>query len=452
MSELYEILEVEATATSSEIKKAYRKLALRYHPDKVTEDDREHAEHKFKELSNAYEILIDEEKRLQYDTYGTTDGTGADPRDYDFGGNPFDNYFGGGGAEYGNDDFYNFFQNMGGHGGHGVPNGKPRTRARTEDAEINVDVTLEDLFKGKVIRTTSTRNIICVTCKGSGAKKSAITKKCGICDGEGTVRKIKRMGPGLITQEYADCTTCSGTGKIYRTKDRCKKCTGTKVVEETKILEFEIVKGSKSGETIVLTRESDEYPGKETGDVKLTFNCKDHPVFIRKGDDLYAKFKIPLVDALCGFSKVFVKHLDGRGIQISTQPGKVIRPGDFIKVRNEGMPVKASSSGWFGGSSSKRGDLYFEMDIEFPKDNWYLEKNDVLKMKNLLPNDLQSKYDIQKQSVDSDSLPEANIDIITDFSIAKKDALPDYTEDTPKEEEPDYGYDAHRGQPECTQQ
>lgn len=448
-NELYEVLEVEITATAAEIKKAYRKLALRYHPDKVTEEDREHSEHKFKEISHAYEILIDEVKREEYDTYGTTEGKGGAPGDYEFTGNPFDHFYGGGGNEYAGDDFYNFFNNMNG----GAHNGPQRGKPRTEDAEINVTVTLEDLFKGKVIRTTSTRNIICTTCKGTGAKKTAHLKKCGICDGEGTVRKIRRVGPGLVTQEYADCTTCNGVGKIYRTKDRCKKCTGKRVIEETKILEFEIAKGSRSGETIVLSKESDEFPGKETGDVKLTFECKDHPVFKRRGDDLYAKYKLPLVDALCGFSKVVVKHLDGRGIKISTQAGRVVRPGDHLKIKGEGMPVKNSGTSWFG-SSSKRGDLYIEIDIEFPQDNWYLERNDIVKMKNLLPNDLHSKYDKKKQTIDSDSLPEANVEEFTDFTVAKPEALPHYQEEATPQEQPeeDNYYYGNGAQPECTQQ
>ncbi|KAK6458753.1 DnaJ subfamily A member [Scheffersomyces xylosifermentans] len=455
--DLYAILEVEASASGSEIKKAYRKLALRYHPDKASEEERHIAETKFKEISHAYEILSDEIKREEYDTYGTTDGNGASHGgQYGYSGNPYEDFYGnGGGQEYGGNDFYNFFNNMNGSNGHGA-RGKPN-KMRTEDAEIEIEVTLEDLFRGKTIRTTSTRNIICTSCKGSGAKKSAVTKKCVTCEGEGTVRKIRRVGPGLVTQEYVQCSSCKGSGKTYRSKDKCKKCDGKRTIEETKILEFEIVKGSKSGETIVLAGESDQYPGKETGDVKLTFRTKEHATFTRKGDDLYSKYKITLVEALCGFSRVVLKHLDGRGIQICTPRGKVIRPGDFIKIKNEGMPIKSSSSGWFGNSPSKRGDLYIEMEIEFPQDNWYLEKNDLTKMKNLLPNELHSKVDIRNQTIDDDSLPEANIELVTDFTIAKKDALPDYKEPETEQEEADHGYDydgyeAHGAQPECAQQ
>lgn len=451
--DLYEILEVESKATNSEIKKAYRKLALRYHPDKVSEEDRVDAETKFKEISHAYEILIDEVKREEYDTYGTTDGKGGF-NSYEHSGNPYEDFYGGGSQrDYDSNDFYNFFNHMNGGppGGPGRENFKPRTN----DAEIEVEVTLEDLFNGKIIKTTSTRNIICTHCKGTGSKKAAIAKKCGICDGEGTVRKIRRVGPGLVSQEYVDCNTCLGSGKIYRTKDRCKKCQGDKVIEETKILEFEIAKGSKNNGSIILKGESDEYPNKETGDVILNYVCKDHITFKRKGNDLFTHYKIPLTDALCGFSNLIIKHLDGRGISISLPKGKVIRPGDFIRIKNEGMPVLEESKlkKWFS-SSSPRGDLFIEIDIEFPQDNWYLEKNDILKLRNLLPNALTNKRDIEKQKVDEVSLPEANIEVITDFSIATVNSLPDYEEDnkTAHEEEDYYNERDNFGQPECTQQ
>lgn len=421
MSTLYEILEVEATASSAEIKKAYRKLALRYHPDKVSEDEREDAEVKFKEISHAYELLIDETKREEYDLYGTTGNGGPHDAydDYDFSGTPFDNFYGGGQAEFGADDFFNFFMNGQHPGAHSNGNmngnGYSSHKQRTEDAEMEVEVTLEDLYKGKVIKSTSTRNIICTKCLGTGHKKNAILKECSLCHGEGHVTKIQRLAPGFITKAQVECTKCSGTGKISRPKDQCKRCLGEKVIEETKILEFEIKRGAQSGELVVLQGESDEYPGCETGDIRLTFHCKEHQTFTRKGDDLYAKYTIPLADALCGFSKVMLKHLDGRSLKLSTKPGQVIRPGQCIKIKNEGMPKR--EKGWF--SSAGKGDLYIEMEIEFPLDNWYLEKNDLYKMRGLLPTDLQDKAKAHKQAIDESSLPDENIDVVTDFVVTK---------------------------------
>lgn len=443
--DLYEILEVESSSSSADIKRAYRKLALRYHPDKVSEEEREEAEIKFKEISHAYEILIDDIKRLEYDLYGTTDGMGNGMGGND--NNPFGNGYGS--QEYGADDFSNFFSlfNSG-----GPPGGRKNTFKRTEDAELEVNLTLEELYVGKVVKITSTRNIICTSCQGTGARKKTAIKVCTFCKGEGYTTKIKRVGPGLVSQFHVDCETCQGTGKMMRSKDKCKRCSGKKVVEETKILEFEILPGSKSGESVVLKGESDEYPGKQTGDVILTFHCKDHEKFERKDDDLYIKFSISLVEALSGFSKVVMKHLDGRAIHVTTPKGKVLRPGDYIKIKGEGMPIKGSGS-WFS-SAQKRGDLYVEIDVEFPPDNWYLEKNDLVKLKNLLPSELKDRG---KQDILGDALPEANIEYVTDFTIARENALPDYT--SGEKDDKDYAdYSGHYREypqeysPECTTQ
>ncbi|SGZ51882.1 CIC11C00000002373 [Sungouiella intermedia] len=447
--DLYEILEIDSSSSSGDIKRAYRKLALRYHPDKVSEEERGEAEIKFKEISHAYEILIDDTKRLEYDLYGTTDGmgNGMGPGLAGFDANPFGNGFGY--QEYGADDFSNFFSlyNSG-----APPGARSNTVNRTPDAELEVNVTLEELYVGKVVKITSTRNVICHTCQGTGARKKAAVKECTMCSGKGYTTKIKRVGPGLVSQFHVDCSTCKGTGKMMRSKDKCKHCGGEKVVEETKILEFEILPGSKSGESVVLKGESDEFPGKQTGDVILTFHCKDHEKIVRKGDDLYIKYRISLVDALSGFSKVVMKHLDGRAIHVTTPKGKVVRPGDYLKIKGEGMPIKGST-GWFS-STQKRGDLYIEMDIEFPPDNWYLEKNDLVKLKNLLPTELKEK---SKQEILGDSLPEANIEYVTDFTIAREEALPDYN--PPREDDKSYAnFSEHYGDhppeytPECTTQ
>ncbi|KAL6016863.1 DnaJ-like protein xdj1 [Candidozyma auris] len=422
--DLYQVLEVDSSASELEIKKAYRKLALKYHPDKVSEEERESAEVRFKEVCHAYEVLSDEKKRADYDLYGDTD-----PMDRGgFNGNPFGNGYGGGEyQEYNADDFFEFFRNMNGQSS----NGAAKHKSSTEDANINIEVTLEDLFKGKVVKVTSTRNIICKSCGGSGARKNSKMRTCSSCQGEGFTQKIKRMGPGVAFQSKEPCSKCDATGKVFSAKNACKACQGKKVVDETKILEFEIVPGSPNVGSIVLEGESDEYPGKETGDVVLQYTCKDHDVFTRRGDDLFTKYKIPLVDALSGFSKVLCQHLDGRAMHITTPKGKVIKPGHLLKVPGEGMP-RANQGMLSKFMGSKRGDLYIEVDIEFPQDNWYLEKNDLTKLKNILPNELQNKNDIKKQEVASSSLPEANIEYVEKIVLATKESLPSY-EEKPKQ-------------------
>ena len=344
-------------------------------------------------------------------------------------GNPFDQFYGAGAGaqfnEYGGDDFYNFFNNMNGGGG-----ARHQTKTnRTEDAHIEVDLTLEDLYKGKVIKTTSTRNIICTQCKGSGVKSSSVvSKQCSTCKGEGQVRKIKRVGPGMVAQTYVDCSTCQGIGKIYRTKDKCKLCHGARVIEETKILEFEIPKGSPDHGLIYKNGESDQFPGKVTGDVILEYKCKPHKVFTRKDDDLYIKVKVPLVDSICGFSKLVAVHLDGRGIKITTPKGKVIRPGDYLKLPGEGMPKSTPKKSWFNSTDSSKGDLYLKVEIEFPRDNWYVEKNDLTKIRNILP----TKLTQEEKEVD---VPEASIELFTDFSIIDSNQLPKYNHDRKYEQQ-----------------
>lgn len=445
MLDLYEVLEVDLSATDTEIKKSYRKLALKHHPDKVPEEEREAAEIKFKDICHAYEVLSDEAKRANYDLYGDSDGPGFAPNGS---GNPFGDF---NSQEYGAEDFFNFFNNMDPNAGRGK-----QTKKRTEDAVINVDVTLEDLFKGKMVKITSTRQVICGACKGSGAKKHAKTKVCPKCEGQGSTTKIRRVGPGLVSQQQVECGNCAGKGTVHWLKHACKVCKGTKTVEETKILEFDIPTGSPSSGSVVLEGESDEFPGKDTGDVVLNYTAKEHATFERKADDLYMKYKISLVQALSGFSAVVCQHLDGRAMHVTTPKGKVIRPGDHLKIPGEGMP-KTNQSMLSRFTGKKRGDLYIEVEIEFPQDNWYLEKNDLTKLANLLPTELHNKEESKRQHVDSLALPEANIEYVEKLSVASKDTLPSYEDDSNPQGASGYAYDGYsqayaEPQAECTTQ
>ncbi|ODV96067.1 hypothetical protein PACTADRAFT_33255 [Pachysolen tannophilus NRRL Y-2460] len=471
--DFYGILGVSSDATSTDIKKAYRKLALLHHPDKVSEDIREESEIKFKEISHAYEVLIDDEKRRYYDLYGVEDGNagnGGGPGGYGGGG------FGGsgaGGEEFSPEDFFNFFNG-------GVPTGGPRhggnanngrsnnqKQNKTPSANLDVEITLEDLYKGKVIKTTSTRNILCKHCKGTGAKPHSVPKKCSLCDGNGYQVKLRRVGPGLVTQEYVDCNNCKGTGKIFKTKDKCKKCNGKCVKEETKILEFNIKKGSPASGKIILEHESDEEYGKITGDVILNYTTKSHDVFTKKGDDLYLKINLKLYEALCGFyKKNIVKTLDNRSLDLKIPPGKVLRPGDYIKIPGEGMPIskeKAAASSWFSKNCDDvYGDLYIELEIEFPKDNWFLEKNELNQIKSVLSNvEYPTKNENKKSSLNDNGTIESFE--VNKFTVIKKESLPDYSveEGETKEEnngaaEDDYYYYDQGGyenaQPECQTQ
>jgi DnaJ family protein A protein 2 len=184
-------------------------------------------------------------------------------------------------------------------------------------------------------------------------------------------------------------------------KDRCKKCKGTKVVEEKKMLEFWIDRGMEEGERIVLKGEADQEPGKETGDVVFVINEKDHPVFTRLGPDLKATLNITLAEALCGFSRVILTTLDGRGLKYTHPKGQVIKPKDIFKVAGEGMPV--------GKKSDEKGDLYLDVEIEFPQDGWMSDPSRVDLLRTLLPVENQDKSDSE--------IPE----IVDDVTLVKAD-------------------------------
>lgn len=189
---------------------------------------------------------------------------------------------------------------------------------------------------------------------------------------------LRQVGPGLVTQETVPCGTCSGSGEIIPEKQRCKKCKGKKVVESKNVLELYIPRGARQGDRIVLAGEADQLPDQEPGDIIFTLEEADHDVFERAGADLRAELKISLAEALTGFNRVVLTHLDGRGIQLHVQQpkGKVLRPGQVLKIPGEGMPMKRSDA---------KGDLYLVVDIEFPEDGWIKNDAALQKVRDALP-------------------------------------------------------------------
>ncbi|KAG0240513.1 hypothetical protein B0O80DRAFT_477744 [Mortierella sp. GBAus27b] len=355
----YDILGVAPDASESEIKKAYRKLAMQYHPDKNPD-----AGDRFKEISHAYETLSDPEAREMYDRYGEDGPGGGGGGGFGFGGGMSQEellaqMFGGGGffGMGGDEDFHPF----GGGGGGGGPRSSNRPRPRRgENISHNLNVTLEDLYNGKTTKLSLEKNVICGLCSGKGGKSNA--KKCSTCDGRGVKLVVRQIGPGMMQQMQVTCPQCDGEGEIMRDKDKCKKCKGNKVVNEKKVMEIFIEKGMRNGEKIPMKGEGDQQPGVETGDVILVLNQKAHSFFERSGSDLSCKITIPLVEALCGFSKVMFTHLDGRGIHIDQRPGSVIKPGHVKKIAGEGMPHYKRPI--------DKGDLYITFEVEFPQDGW----------------------------------------------------------------------------------
>jgi len=343
-TKFYDVLGVKPNANDSELKKAYRKLALKYHPDKNTEAG---AGEKFKEISMAYETLADPEKRKIYDQHGEQgikEGGGGggfhSPMDI------FDMFFGGGGG------------GMGGMGGmFGGMGGGRRGPKRTKNLMHQLSVSLEDMYNGTTRKLALQKNVICDACEGVGGKEGAVIR-CTNCRGSGMQVRIQQLGPGMMQQIQSMCGECQGQGERIDPKLRCKKCNGRKVNRERKILEVQVDKGMEDGQKITFGSEGDQEPGMEPGDIIIVLDEKEHPVFKRSGIDLIMQQNINITEALCGFKKI-VPTLDDRTLVIQTVPGEVIKPNDLKCVYGEGMPTYRNPF--------EKGKLIVKFAVDFPE-------------------------------------------------------------------------------------
>lgn len=308
----YDILGVKPSCTTDELKKAYRKLALKYHPDKNPNEGE-----RFKQISQAYEVLSNPEKRQIYDQGGEQalkEGGGAGGH---FASNPMD-------------IFNMFFRNA--FGG----SVSRRGERRGKDVIHQLSVSLEDLYKGAVRKLALEKNVVCQKCEGRGGKKGAV-ETCSTCEGSGMQIEVQRIGPSMIQQIQSVCTDCGGQGEKINDKDRCKTCNGHKTVRDRKILEVHVDPGMVDGQKIVFSGEGDQEPGYKPGDIIIVLDEKEHPRFKRSGNDLILRMDIELVESLCGFQKV-IHTLDDRDLLITQIPGEVTKHGDVKCIIGEGMP------------------------------------------------------------------------------------------------------------------
>jgi len=339
-TKLYDVLGVEKDADPKTIKKAYRKLCLKHHPDKGGD------EHTFKEINAAYEILSDEKKRELYDQYGLE---GVEQE-------------GGPGGPGGGEDLFSMF-----FGG-----GRGRSSGPRKGPSINhpLRVSLNDLYNGKTVKLAINRKVIV-----------GESSECGPCRGQGSVMEMRQIGPGMITQMQRPCGECNGQGYKAKTKN------------ERKVIEVHVEKGAMNNQKIQYRGMADEVPGRETGDVNFIVQEKEHDLFKRKGADLLIMQDISLNQALTGFSLRF-NHLDGRDVIIKTKPGEVIQSETkdpdsgrsmpyMMMVPNEGMPSR--------GNPFVKGNLYVVFHIDFPKT---LSKSVTAKLRDLLPDaNMEEEYD-----------------------------------------------------------
>ncbi|CDR45568.1 CYFA0S19e00496g1_1 [Cyberlindnera fabianii] len=366
---LYNVLGVSPSASSQEIKKAYRLMALKYHPDK-NNHSKESTE-KFQEVTRAYEILFDSEKRSIYDRYGeeglssTTTNT-VDPTD------PATAF-----SMKADDLFTQFF------GDTFFTNTTSSSSYRQHSSvgptiKHKLSCTLEDLYKGKTTKLGLSRTVLCSACNAKGGSN---VKQCSQCRGRGRVMMQKQMGP-IIQRYESTCRSCSGTGEFIAPNDRCTTCHGVKTVDERKILQMTVEPGARSGETIVFKGEGDQGIDIIPGDVVVTIDEKKHDTFRRRGDDLYLTVKIDLLTALAGGS-LPVQHLSGEWLQIEVIQGEITTPSCFKMVEGYGMPKK--------GVPNSYGNLVIHFDVQFPKPHEMKPEN-YEALERALPQRKQTKY------------------------------------------------------------
>lgn len=333
----YGILGVEKNASKDDIKKAFRKLAHKYHPDKKEGD-----ESKFKEVNEAYQILSDEKKRAEYDTYGQTFG-GQGGGYGDFGG--FGGFGGaqGAGVEFDIGDIFSQF--FGGQGG-----GMGRER-RGRDMSIDIEVSFKDAVFGTKRSILLTKMGVCDDCGGTGAKKGSGMKTCEACNGQGKVHEARKSPFGTFSVTRV-CETCGGTGEVP--KEVCATCKGQGVLHKREEVNIRIPAGIGSGEMIRITGGGEAIPKGTPGDLYIKVHVTPDEQFSREGNNIVMKLPIKLSEALLGVTRT-IETLDGN-IDISIPAGATF--GEKLRVRGKGVPT---------GEGERRGDLLVVLSIEMPK-------------------------------------------------------------------------------------
>lgn len=348
----YEVLGVDRNATDEDLKKAFRKLAKKYHPD-ANPDNKEEAEKKFKEVNEAYEVLSDKQKRQMYDQFGFDGpqnfGGGQGGGYYSYG-SGFDGF--GGFSDFGDfgdlgDIFSSFF-------GGGSSRGRSSNGTRKgADLKVNLDITFEEAYSGVEKEISINRNVKCSSCNGSGAKRGTTVEKCSVCNGTGKIKQIVTTPFGQMATQKV-CTHCGGDGKVI--KEPCPDCRGKGIVKKTIRLKVKIPEGIDEGQTIVLKGEGEVGAnGGPNGDLYIIVHIKRHSIYSRKAEHVLCDIPITFTGAALG-ADLEIPMVDGTKEIFRIPEGT--QTGTKFTIRNKGF--KSVNGNW-------RGDFVFTVIVQTPK-------------------------------------------------------------------------------------
>lgn len=343
MKDYYQILGIEKSASHDDVKRAFRKLATKYHPDKKGGD-----EAKFKEISEAYAVLGDEKKRTEYDTYGRSFNGAQGGQGQGFGGFDWSNFAnaqaqGGQGFEFDLGDIFSGFGDMFGGG-----NRSESSRGR--DISIDVELSFKESIFGAERKVLLTKNSICSTCTGTGAQQGSEMITCSTCNGNGKIRETRQSVLGAFTT-VRTCTVCSGKGTMPKTP--CRDCAGSGIRKTQEEIQIRVPAGIESGEMIRMTGKGEAVKNGTPGDLYVKIHVEKHKTIFREGTTLKSTAHIKMTDALLGSTHP-VETLDGT-ISISIPSG--IKAGEQLRIKGKGVPTSGSS----------RGDFLVRVTIDTPQ-------------------------------------------------------------------------------------
>jgi len=352
----YDILGVSKDASQEEIKKAYRKLAHKHHPDKGGDEE------EFKKVNEAYQTLSDKQKREQYDRFGKTGNARGG-----FNGYQSNGFSGFGGGGFNAEDLGDIFGDI--FGGFSQAGGQKREK-KGDSIKIDISINLREAFSGTIKKKSIKKRNTCKHCQGSGAEPGTDKKTCPDCNGDGFKETRRKTFLGTISQK-STCNKCGGTGKIP--KEECNKCNGKGWVESIEEIKVKIPAGIKSGQTIRLSEKGQAIKGGKSGDLLVEIRVKNNTEFTRKGDDLHLEKNITYSQAVLGDSiKIPVFDEEGELKKVNLKIPKGSKSGKIIKLSDKGMPTLSGYS---------RGDLYIKLIINIPKKTTKTQKKLIKKLK-----------------------------------------------------------------------